>query len=89
MYFARFQWTNVLMHGADTKRRCSFAIKIRAEIPETATIRRGVTPGVIDIFSVETPVPISVEVMELYVRSGVTQTSDPNPSLVSNELGRI
>jgi hypothetical protein len=68
IYFSEARFDSVLMHGADTKRNATFAVKLRVTIPPTAGLERSRTPGVVDTLVIRTPVPVRVDVLELYVR---------------------
>lgn len=57
-----------MMHGPDRKRRASFVIKVRIiATDDVRTIFRE-THGVRDAVEIQTDKPISVEVLEMYVR---------------------
>ena len=71
IFFAMHKWESALMHGADTRRKASFAIKVRVEIPPDAVKTRTATPGVADTVIVETRRGLRAEVLELYVRKPV------------------
>lgn len=68
IYFSERRFDSVLMHGADTKRNATFAVKVRVTIPTTAALQQAATPGVSDTLIVTTAVPLQVQVLELYVR---------------------
>ena len=68
IYFSEGQFDSVLMHGADMKRKATFAIKLRVTFPETAALQLAATMGVADTLIVKTGVPVEAEVLELYVR---------------------
>jgi hypothetical protein len=68
IFFSEFRFESVLMHGADTKRKVTLAVKVSVEIPPDATVEKGATPGVADTLVVRTTAPLSVVVLELYVR---------------------
>jgi hypothetical protein len=68
IFFSENSPQSVLMHGGDTKRKKTFAVKARVEIPGGASYQRRTTMGVQDTFVVTTPVPLSVEILELYFR---------------------
>src|SRR5688572_16427447 len=70
IFFARFEWANALMHGADSLRRETFVIKVRVHVPPEAGRRYESTDGVRDTLILETRVPVRTEVLELHVRSG-------------------
>jgi hypothetical protein len=58
----------LFMHGADTRRKAAFVIKIEATIPPGLSSYRKPTPGVPNTLVLVTSVPIPVKVLELYVR---------------------
>jgi hypothetical protein len=68
VFFSRSDPTSVLMHGADTKRMATFAIKVLATIPTGAETVSKATPGVPETLVVNTTEPVRVQVTELYVR---------------------
>ena len=68
IFFSEQRFDSVLMHGADTKRKATFAIKVRVTIPSAASQQRTATPGVSDTLIVTTHAPLQAEVLELYVR---------------------
>ena len=59
---------SVFMHGADSKRKASFAIKVRATIPDAGKPEETVTPGVNHTVIIHTKTGVKVQVVELYVR---------------------
>jgi hypothetical protein len=71
IFFAMHKWESALMHGADTRRKASFVIKVRVDIPPDAVKTRTATPGVADTLIVETRRGLRAEVLELYVRKPV------------------
>jgi hypothetical protein len=68
IYFSEHRYESVLMHGADIKRKATFAIKVGVDVPANATFQRGATAGVADTLIFSTVNPIAVEVLELYIR---------------------
>jgi hypothetical protein len=75
IYFSERRFDSVLMHGADAKRRATFAVKVRVTIPPTAGLTRSPTAGVADTLVVATSVPLPAEVLELYVREPRARTA--------------
>jgi hypothetical protein len=71
IFFAMHKWESSLMHGADTRRKACFVIKVRVDIPPDAVKTRTATPGVADTLIVETRRGLRAEVLELYVRKPV------------------
>jgi hypothetical protein len=70
------------MHGADMRRKMTFAVKVRVSIPPEATIERAATAGVADTLIVTTPRPLIAEILELYVRQ-------PGSGTAKNVKGRL
>jgi hypothetical protein len=68
IFFSERRFESALMHGPDLTRKATYAVKVRVQIPPSATIERRVTPGVLDTLVVRTRTPIHAEVLELYVR---------------------
>jgi|SRR5579872_3729626 len=68
IFFSERHFEAVLMHGADIRRRATFAVKLRVTLPPTAALERKETAGVSDTLVVETTVPLHVHVLELYIR---------------------
>jgi hypothetical protein len=69
IWFARYKWDSALMHGGDARRRASFVIKVRVEIPDTAVRRFTTTQGVNDTLEVGTGQPLAAEVLEMHMRT--------------------
>jgi hypothetical protein len=82
IYFSERQFDSVLMHGADSKRKLTFAIKVRVSLPPTATAAKAATAGVADTLVVTTSMPLKAEVLELYVR-------EPRATSLKTIKGRI
>jgi hypothetical protein len=57
IFFGRYRWASLFMHGGDRKRRANFVIKVRAEIPDTAVREYIATQGVGDTLRVRTTQP--------------------------------
>jgi hypothetical protein len=68
IYFSEWSYESVLMHGADLKRKATFALKLRVDIPDDASLQRTSTAGVQDSLIVLTAQVLSVEAVILYVR---------------------
>jgi hypothetical protein len=68
IFFSQSSFEKVLMHGPDSKRKATFAVKLLAIIPPTATCQSKATHGVPDTLVVTTGAPLDVVVQELYVR---------------------
>ena len=82
IYFSERRFDSVLMHGADMKRKATFAVKLRVTIPTTASVSRAATAGVADTVLVTTTLPLKAEVLELYIR-------EPRGTSVTTLRGRI
>jgi hypothetical protein len=68
IFLSRFTWESCFMHGADTKRKASFVIKVDANIPSGVRQFPIETPGVRDTIKLMTNEPIQVTVLELIAR---------------------
>jgi hypothetical protein len=66
--FSEWRFDSVLMHGADMRRKATFAIKLRVTIAPPAVVQHAATAGVADTLIVSTTMPLRVQVLELYVR---------------------
>jgi hypothetical protein len=62
------------MHGADIRRKATFAVKLRVSIPPAASLARAATAGVADTLIVATSIPVRAEVLELYIRESRATT---------------
>ena len=68
IFFSKHRWEDCLMHGADSRRKATFVIKVSVSIPKNVVSYGTSTPGVGVTFVVETMAPVPAEVLELYVR---------------------
>lgn len=68
MFFSKYQWQDSMMHGADSKRKATFVVKVRVSIPDNVVSYTTSTPGVGVTFVIETNVSLRADVLELYVR---------------------
>jgi hypothetical protein len=68
VYFSERSFDSVLMHGPDTKRKATFALKLLVTLPATAILDHTSTAGVADTLIVTTPGSLQVQVLELYIR---------------------
>ena len=68
VYFSKHRWEDSFMHGADTRRKASFVVKVSVSIPSHVVCHDEYTPGVTMTFVVETAVPLRADVLELFVR---------------------
>jgi hypothetical protein len=82
LYFSERRFDSVLMHGADIKRKATFAVKLRVSIPPATSVARAATAGVADTLVVTTSIPLRAEVLELYVR-------EPRATTVKTIKGRM
>jgi hypothetical protein len=82
IFFARFYWEHVLMHGGDRHLRATFAIKVMATIPDGVVQERVGTAGVFDTLVLLTHKPIHVSVLELFVR-------EPHATKVTHIVGDV
>ena len=80
IYFSERHFDSVLMHGADIKRKATFAVKLRVTIPGTAALQQAATAGVADTLIVATTESLQVQILELYVR-------EPRASVVKTIKG--
>jgi hypothetical protein len=81
IYFSERRFHSVLMHGANMKRKATFAVKVRVTIPPTANAARAATAGVADTLFVTTTLPRKAEVLELGIR-------EPRPTSVTTVKGK-
>ena len=68
IFFSKYSFDRVFGHGGDRRRKASFAVKLRVQIPERANTYLQATAGVPDTLIVETWQPVPVEVLALFVR---------------------
>jgi hypothetical protein len=68
LFFSEHRFDSVLMHGADLRRKATFAVKLRVTIVPPATLQQVATEGVSDTLIVSTTMPLPVQILELYVR---------------------
>ena len=70
LYFVKHesQLHTCFVHGADSTRGSAFVVKVRCDIPDSASLKPEVRPGNLDTWILKTAVPISVEVLKLFVR---------------------
>src|SRR6476469_7204888 len=69
VFFSKYRWEDCLMHGADSRRKATFVIKVAVSIPENTVSYHTSAPGVGVTFVVETMAPLGAEVLELFVRT--------------------
>ncbi len=69
MFFARHEWSHVLQHGGDRKRKAAFALALDVDIPASALVESRATPGIPDTFVVRTRAPLEVRAVCLFVRN--------------------
>lgn len=68
LFFSERRPESVFMHGADSRRRAAFAVRLEVTIPEQVQQDRRTTPGVPDTLVLKTIRPLQAKVLELYVR---------------------
>jgi hypothetical protein len=68
LFFSEWRFDSVLMHGADSRRKATFAVKLRVTIVPPAVLQQAATAGVSDTLIVSTTLPLRAQVLELYVR---------------------
>jgi len=91
VFFSEWRFDSVLMHGADLRRKASFALKLSVTIPPTASVRQESTHGVLDTLVVTTAIPLPVEVLALYVRepwASTVQTVVGTPHITAYLVSR-
>jgi hypothetical protein len=69
IFFSERRPDSVFMHGADMRRRASFAVRLQVSVPPGAEQVRKSTPGVLDTLVIKTARPLATAVLELYVRT--------------------
>lgn len=69
VYFSE-KFEDALQHGADTRRKASFAFKAAITIPAGATVTRATKPGNPLTVLVRTVTPLPARLLEMYVRLG-------------------
>ena len=47
IFFSRYKWDDSLMHGGDRKRGANFVVRVKVQIPTTATRDYGTTKGLL------------------------------------------
>jgi hypothetical protein len=67
IYFSELP-NDALMHGADRKRKATFAFKATVRIPAGASQARISVPGNPRTVLITTVIPVPVEILELYIR---------------------
>jgi len=68
VFFSEWRPESVFMHGADRRRRASFATRLEVSIPHDLVQERRSTPGVLDTLVIRTSRPLRARVLELHVR---------------------
>lgn len=64
------RYEDALQHGADIKRGASFAFKAQVTAPDSAVVQKTATPGNPFAVVIKTTLPLTTNVLELYVRTG-------------------
>lgn len=67
VYFSN-RFDDALQHGADLKRKATYAFKAKVTIPAGASVARESRPGNPVSVIVTTSLPLPTEILELYVR---------------------
>jgi hypothetical protein len=62
------RFDDALQHGADLKRKLTFAVKVQVSLPATAALERTSKPGNPLTVIVTTATPLPASILELYVR---------------------
>jgi hypothetical protein len=73
LYFSEDR-DSAFMHGPDSKRKLTFVVKVRVQIPPETNLERTATPGVSRTLKLTTSTPIRAEVLELYIRTPRSST---------------
>jgi hypothetical protein len=68
IFLGRYSWESCFMHGGDRKRGAAFVVKIKIGAADERVTFFNETPGVRDTAQIQTDRPISVEIVEMYVR---------------------
>jgi|SRR5215472_5417787 len=68
IFLAEHRYDSVFMHGGDRKRKLTFAMKVRVQVPPAVQVERTSTRGVSDTLILQTMTPIPADILELYVR---------------------
>ena len=63
------RFDDALQHGADLKRKLTFAFKAQVSLPSTASLERTSKPGNPLTVIVTTTMPVPATILELYVRT--------------------
>jgi hypothetical protein len=82
IFFAEHRYDSGFMHGGDRKRKLTFAMKVRVQVPAGIQIERSSTHGVSDTLILHTMTPIPADILELYVR-------EPHGSAVQTIRGGV
>ena len=70
IYFVQHDVTGAMQYGVDESRMACYAIRVRVEVPLTATMEQLERSGAPrDTLRVTTPLPIKAEVTEMYIRT--------------------
>jgi hypothetical protein len=68
VFFGRFNYRALYMHGGDIRRKASFVIAVEVDMPAEVKKQFTATSGVQDTLKVITPVHLPAKVLELFVR---------------------
>jgi len=69
IYFSE-RFEDALQHGADTRRKASFAFKAQVTVVDGAALQRTARPGNPLTVLVTTALPLPAKILELYIRVG-------------------
>jgi hypothetical protein len=73
IFFGRYDWRVLFMHGGDTSRKAAFVISVEVDIPNEIKKQFTSTQGVQNTLKVVTNVPLPAKVLELFVRKRVDE----------------
>lgn len=68
LFFAQNSPDSCFMHGADSKRKAAFVIKVEITVPEQTKEERAITMDQIFASILKSDTPMKVKVLEMYVR---------------------
>jgi hypothetical protein len=68
IYFSQWEWAPAMMHSREKKRKATFVIMVRVQIPKNAVRVPKATEGVRSTLVIQTKTPIEAEVLEMHVR---------------------
>ena len=69
IFFAKYDWTSALMHGADRLRKAAFVLKVEIDSMSKGTKPQNIsTQGVASTLLLKSDAPVRVRVIELIAR---------------------